>query len=183
MTSCRRLPILRELEPTVERLLDRHLETAKEWFPHEFVPVRPRPRLRAGRGVERRRRRSRRRRDRRRRAQRALRQSAHRGQPALLLPLDRADVRARRRVGHLGSTVDRRGRPPLDGDLRLPHRQPGDRSVRARAGPDGAGVEGGDTRPGVGVRGIHLPHACRSWRRASPTATPARGSTTGAGTR
>lgn len=26
------------LEPEVERLLRRHLETAKEWFPHEFVP-------------------------------------------------------------------------------------------------------------------------------------------------
>jgi acyl-[acyl-carrier-protein] desaturase len=32
------LPILRELEPTAERLLDRHLEAAKEWFPHEYVP-------------------------------------------------------------------------------------------------------------------------------------------------
>lgn len=30
--------ILRELEPTAERLLDRHLATSKEWFPHELVP-------------------------------------------------------------------------------------------------------------------------------------------------
>ena len=30
--------LLRELEPTGERLLARHLSTAKEWFPHEFVP-------------------------------------------------------------------------------------------------------------------------------------------------
>jgi acyl-[acyl-carrier-protein] desaturase len=30
--------ILRELDPTVGRLLERHLETAKEWFPHELVP-------------------------------------------------------------------------------------------------------------------------------------------------
>jgi acyl-[acyl-carrier-protein] desaturase len=30
--------LLRELEPTGERLLERHLATAKEWFPHEFVP-------------------------------------------------------------------------------------------------------------------------------------------------
>jgi acyl-[acyl-carrier protein] desaturase len=29
---------LRELEPTVESLLDRHLTQAKEWFPHELVP-------------------------------------------------------------------------------------------------------------------------------------------------
>jgi acyl-[acyl-carrier-protein] desaturase len=30
--------ILRELEPTAEALLDRHLNTTKEWFPHEHVP-------------------------------------------------------------------------------------------------------------------------------------------------
>ena len=30
--------ILHELEPTVESLLERHLATAKEWFPHEYVP-------------------------------------------------------------------------------------------------------------------------------------------------
>ena len=30
--------LLRELEPTVEGLLERHLATTKEWFPHELVP-------------------------------------------------------------------------------------------------------------------------------------------------
>ena len=30
--------LLRELEPTVERLYDRHLDTTKEWFPHEQIP-------------------------------------------------------------------------------------------------------------------------------------------------
>jgi acyl-[acyl-carrier-protein] desaturase len=30
--------LLRELEPTVEANLNRHLSTAKEWFPHEYVP-------------------------------------------------------------------------------------------------------------------------------------------------
>jgi acyl-[acyl-carrier-protein] desaturase len=30
--------LLAELEPTGARLLERHLSTAKEWFPHEFVP-------------------------------------------------------------------------------------------------------------------------------------------------
>jgi acyl-[acyl-carrier-protein] desaturase len=30
--------LLRELEPVVERNLDRHLAVAKEWFPHEYVP-------------------------------------------------------------------------------------------------------------------------------------------------
>jgi acyl-[acyl-carrier-protein] desaturase len=32
------LDLLRELEPTVEANLNRHLSTAKEWFPHEYVP-------------------------------------------------------------------------------------------------------------------------------------------------
>jgi acyl-[acyl-carrier-protein] desaturase len=32
------LALLRELEPTVETNLNRHLSTAKEWFPHEYVP-------------------------------------------------------------------------------------------------------------------------------------------------
>lgn len=31
-------PLLLELSPTVERLLERHLSNAKEWFPHELVP-------------------------------------------------------------------------------------------------------------------------------------------------
>ncbi|HEX2192518.1 MAG TPA: acyl-ACP desaturase [Acidimicrobiales bacterium] len=30
--------LLHELRPTLDRLLDRHLGTAKEWFPHEMVP-------------------------------------------------------------------------------------------------------------------------------------------------
>ncbi|WP_306319999.1 MULTISPECIES: acyl-ACP desaturase [unclassified Streptomyces] len=30
--------VLRELEPTVERLLERHLATAHDWFPHQYVP-------------------------------------------------------------------------------------------------------------------------------------------------
>jgi len=30
--------LLRELEPTVETLLERHLAASKEWFPHELVP-------------------------------------------------------------------------------------------------------------------------------------------------
>jgi acyl-[acyl-carrier-protein] desaturase len=30
--------VLRELEPTVAGLLDRHLSTAQEWFPHDYVP-------------------------------------------------------------------------------------------------------------------------------------------------
>jgi len=30
--------LLQELEPTAASLLDRHLESAKEWFPHQLVP-------------------------------------------------------------------------------------------------------------------------------------------------
>jgi acyl-[acyl-carrier protein] desaturase len=30
--------VLRELEPVVEGMLERHLSTAQEWFPHEYVP-------------------------------------------------------------------------------------------------------------------------------------------------
>ncbi|MFF4948541.1 acyl-ACP desaturase [Streptomyces chattanoogensis] len=29
---------LRDLEPSVGRLLDRHLAVAREWFPHQYVP-------------------------------------------------------------------------------------------------------------------------------------------------
>jgi acyl-[acyl-carrier-protein] desaturase len=36
MLDARRL--LDDLEPTVERLLERHLVSSKEWFPHEHVP-------------------------------------------------------------------------------------------------------------------------------------------------
>ncbi len=31
-------PVLRALEPVAERLIERHLSTTKEWFPHEYVP-------------------------------------------------------------------------------------------------------------------------------------------------
>src|SRR5215204_5719512 len=30
--------ILHVLTPTAERLVDRHLATTKEWFPHDYVP-------------------------------------------------------------------------------------------------------------------------------------------------
>ena len=32
------LSVIHELTPVAERLLERHLATVKEWFPHEFVP-------------------------------------------------------------------------------------------------------------------------------------------------
>ena len=38
MTPVNDAELLAELVPTGEALLERHLATAKEWFPHEFVP-------------------------------------------------------------------------------------------------------------------------------------------------
>ena len=44
------MDIMRELEPTVEANLNRHLSVAQEWMPHEYVPWRAGPRLRRRRG-------------------------------------------------------------------------------------------------------------------------------------
>ncbi|KKK05650.1 acyl-ACP desaturase [Micromonospora sp. HK10] len=38
MTVLSQTALLHELEPVVEKNLDRHLALAKEWFPHEYVP-------------------------------------------------------------------------------------------------------------------------------------------------
>ncbi|WP_434743673.1 acyl-ACP desaturase [Micromonospora sp. SH-82] len=38
MTALSQTALLHELEPVVERNLNRHLTMAKEWFPHEYVP-------------------------------------------------------------------------------------------------------------------------------------------------
>src|SRR3954454_16648372 len=38
MKELTQLQLLQELEPVVERELERHLGAAKEWFPHEYVP-------------------------------------------------------------------------------------------------------------------------------------------------
>ena len=38
MTTLSQTALLTELEPVVEKNLDRHLSLAKEWFPHEYVP-------------------------------------------------------------------------------------------------------------------------------------------------
>ena len=81
--------------------------TTKEWFPHEYVPYGRGRDAVAGEEWTRGRRRPRRRRDRRRRPQLADRQPAHRGQPAVLLPHDRADVRRRRAVGRVGRSGGR----------------------------------------------------------------------------
>jgi len=41
MTSPAYMPprqLLSELEPAAERLLNRHLRMAQEWFPHDYIP-------------------------------------------------------------------------------------------------------------------------------------------------
>ena len=114
--------------------LNRHLAAAKEWFPHEYVPWSQgtdfdgvaRRRGVGTRAVA----------ALRRRPDLADRQPAHRGQPAELPPRDRDAVRPRRRLGHLGAPVDRRGGPARHRDPRLPARHPGGRPGRAGAGPD-----------------------------------------------
>ena len=125
-----------------DQLLERHLGTAKEWFPHELVPwSRGRDfdegeawdpetaKLVPGR------------------AQRAVPQHPHRGQPAALLPPDQREVRQRRRVGRVEPPVDGRGRPSRDRDPRLPRGHALDRHARARAGAHAPGVDGARAEP------------------------------------
>ena len=128
-----------ELEPVVGSLLERHLATTKEWFPHELVPY-SRGRdfvagetwsesdsvIAARRGG----------------AQLALRQPPHRGQPPLLLPRHRRRVRPRRQLGRVGPPVDRRGGSSLHRHPRLPDGDARHRPGRARARPDGTGQQG-----------------------------------------
>ncbi|HEX8498742.1 MAG TPA: acyl-ACP desaturase [Actinomycetales bacterium] len=38
MKELTQIQLLHELEPVVERELERHMKVAKEWFPHEYVP-------------------------------------------------------------------------------------------------------------------------------------------------
>ncbi len=38
MTATSADSMLRELEPSVERLLNRHLNVAQDWLPHQYVP-------------------------------------------------------------------------------------------------------------------------------------------------
>ena len=72
-------------------------------------------------------------------AQRAVREPAHRGQPAVLHEHDHRAVRRRRRVGRVGAAVDRRRGAALDRAPRLPHRDALARPGRARTGAHGAG--------------------------------------------
>ena len=90
-------------------------------------------------------------------------QPAHRGQPAELPPRDRLGLRPRRRLGHLGAPLDRRGGPARARHARLPAGHPRRRPGRARAGPDATGRKGlrqrQQRRPARGHRVRHLPGA------------------------
>ena len=150
------LQLLRELEPVVERNLNRHLSMRKDWNPHDYIPwsdgknyyalggqdwdpetvpaVRGRP---GGDGAE----------------------PADRGQPAVLSPRDRDELRHGRRVGPVGQPLDRRGEPARHRAARLPGRHPRRRSGRAGGTPRRAG----DPRlqPGPEPAGRHCsPRAC-----------------------
>ena len=143
--------LLEELEPVVEKELDRHLSAAKDWMPHEYVP------WSEGRnfaGVLRRRGVGRRPVDgQRHRTHRTRRQPAHRGQPPQLPPGDLPVLRPRRRLGHVDRPLDRRGGPARHRHPRLPAHEPGGRPRRARAradDPHDAGVPAPTSR--------HAPH-------------------------
>ena len=111
--------LMAELEPTAVQLYERHMSTAKEWFPHELVP------WSRGRDYDA---------DEiwdpdtmkllRRCAQRAVPQHPHRGQPPPLLPPDQRQVRQRRRVGRVEPPVDGRRGSAHDRDPRLPRGDP-----------------------------------------------------------
>ncbi len=127
--------LLHELEPIVEQNLERHLSDGPAVGATRLRAVEPRKgfRLPGRRGL----------------ATRGLpagpgRQGrthgepAHRGQPALLPPRDRHPVRARRRVGHLGRPMDRRGGPAQHRAARLPGGHPRSGPVQAGGAAHGA---------------------------------------------
>ena len=100
--------LLYALEEAVETEINRHLTVAKEWMPHEYVPWTQGRDFDGCWAARRGRPTSRRSRD---RPDVARGQPAHRGQPAELPPRDRHALRPRRRLGHLGPPLDRRGGP------------------------------------------------------------------------
>ena len=110
--------VLTELEPIVEANLNRHLEQAKPWNPHEFVPwTRGRDfALLGGQDWA--------------PEDSSLDEVAkaamvvnlsHRGQPAVIPPRDRTSLRARRSMGSMGRSVDGRRGAPQHRDPRLSH--------------------------------------------------------------
>ena len=117
--------LLRELEPEVGRLYDRHAQVAQEWFPHEFIPYRlgrdfdkepwtpDQPRLT---GV----------------AQTAFEIGllTEDNLPSYHRLIHGMFGQGRRRLAQLGRPLDGRGGPPRDRAARLPHGHPQHRPGR-----------------------------------------------------
>ena len=142
--------------------------------PARVRAVRPRPRSDRRRGVDRGRRRPRRRHARRRRgALGAARQPAHRGQPPVLLPHGRAACSAPTAPGGMGSPLDRRGRSPLDGDLRLPHGHSGDRPASNSSAAAWRRCRAASPPTRRRCTKVSCTSHCRNSRPASRTAPPA----------
>ena len=174
--------LLHELEPTVERLFERHLATTKEWFPHEHIPYSRGRDFDAGAawseadadlgGA-------------------VIDDAARSSLVVNLLTEDnlpyyfRTIERTFGEDGPWGAWSKRwtaeEGRHSMV-DLRLPDGDPRRRSGGPRAGPDGAGVQGPGARAGRRRPRASSTSPCRSWRPASPTATPGACSATGSAT-
>ena len=166
--------LLRDLEPVVEQLLERHLATSKEWFPHEHVPY--------GRGRD---------------AVVGEQWSEDDAdlagatiddavRSALLVNLLTEDnlpyyFRTIEQVfgpdGAWGTWVRRwtaeEGRHSM-AIYSLSDGHAGDRSASPRALPDGAGVGRHDPRAARTSRTRSCTSRCRSWRPGSRTGRPAR---------
>ena len=162
--------MLTELEPALQRGLDRHLAQATEWFPHEYVPYE------VGRNYieepwE--------------PTDSHLSEISRLSLEVNLLTEDNlpyyhlalvGDVRPRRDLGRVGPSVDRRGGPARDRPPRLPDRDAGARPRRARARTheDGSGrlLPGRQRRIlRRSLEGWCTPR-CRSSRPGSRSATP-----------
>ena len=130
-----RPPPRTDLTPVAERLLERHLAARQGMVPARVRAVVPRPGLRARRGVG--------------RATRSPLDPAVRSSLFVNLltednlpyytSADLESLRDRRRLGHVGPALDRRGGPALDRAARLPHGDAHDRSRRAGTGAHGPG--------------------------------------------
>ena len=130
------LHLLHELEPVVEKNINRHLSMRKDWNPHDYIPWSDGKNYYALGGQ-----------DWEPGAVEAVRgrtdgndaEPADRGQPAVLSPRDRDELHHGRPVGLVGQPLDRRGEPPRHRTARLPGRHPRDRSRRARDAAPRAG--------------------------------------------
>ena len=116
-------------------------------------------------------------------AQRPVRQPPDRGQPAVLLPHDRGDVRARRTPGASGTGAGR----PRRGGTRSPSAttspSPGRSTRSPSSGPAWPRSSCGQVPEPESPPTASPTSPCRSWPPGSPTTTPASSSTTPPATR